>query len=346
MLSFMILLFILSKVVSLKGKETRVPAIVFTWAILILFISSATLFATSVFFDWPKPIRKLIKGDGIEKKRSTIGDKPSNAAAISTSSSDKASGPQKGSGSVNLSKTEKPTPDNLVPSPLVPPNGAVLTNLSRSLKLSWAGPPEPSIYLLEVQAQNSQGGTWHLLTGLKPLVVRDTSFTLEFIGSQHGRWRVRRITGSGEQGKPSAWQYFYYERPRNTEGPRIPQAVGTLAKADSSISNEPPSPIFDGRLDQEEYCREEISLSLKSVSGTNISCGPDSAITSVPISNACLKWFGSDKYFIEPGSFVIRCDTSRTTPPPCSSGKSLCKGNRGYCCPSAPTQTTSGESAE
>lgn len=60
MLPLMILLVVFAAITGLAKEDMRVPALVFTWAILVLFVCSGTLFALSVFFDWPKPPGKLL----------------------------------------------------------------------------------------------------------------------------------------------------------------------------------------------------------------------------------------------------------------------------------------------
>lgn len=61
MLPLMVLLAIFAAIAGLGKKELRSPALAFTWAILLIFIGSVSLFVSSIFFNWPKPTEELLK---------------------------------------------------------------------------------------------------------------------------------------------------------------------------------------------------------------------------------------------------------------------------------------------
>ena len=73
MLPLMVLLVIFSAITGLAKAYTRVPALVFTWAVLVLFVVSATLLAGMVFFDWPKPVSQLIALMASDQEPDTAG---------------------------------------------------------------------------------------------------------------------------------------------------------------------------------------------------------------------------------------------------------------------------------
>ena len=61
MLILMVLLLLFAASAALKRGALRRPALAMAWAILVLFIGSATLVVTSVFFDKPKSFPELVE---------------------------------------------------------------------------------------------------------------------------------------------------------------------------------------------------------------------------------------------------------------------------------------------
>jgi hypothetical protein len=57
----MVLLLVFAAASALGGDTFRLPALVMTWAILILFIASAAMSLSAIFFDTPKPLTTLMK---------------------------------------------------------------------------------------------------------------------------------------------------------------------------------------------------------------------------------------------------------------------------------------------
>lgn len=70
MLVLMTVLFIFAKVTAIASKEIRLAAIILMWFSLLLTIASASLLFTSVFFDWPINLKRMISG------QSVVTDKP------------------------------------------------------------------------------------------------------------------------------------------------------------------------------------------------------------------------------------------------------------------------------
>lgn len=61
MLALMVLLLLFAAAARLAGGALRTPALVMTWTILALFVGSASLAASSVFFAWPEPFSDLLR---------------------------------------------------------------------------------------------------------------------------------------------------------------------------------------------------------------------------------------------------------------------------------------------
>jgi hypothetical protein len=98
------------------------------------------------------------------------------------------------------------------PQPLSPPDGAVLTNSPRRLRLQWTEVANARSYRVQLQVQDPIDSSWFPHPrALGERVVSSTRFNLEFIGSQPGRWRVAAIGSQGEEGEYSAWSYFAFE---------------------------------------------------------------------------------------------------------------------------------------
>jgi hypothetical protein len=91
---------------------------------------------------------------------------------------------------------------------------------------------------------------------------------------------------------------------------------------------------FDGRLDLENYCKREFSLSLARFTENEFLCGPsDAPLHTVTYSTACLACFGSPEFVVEPTNRTVSCDTSERTLPPCTEEQQPCRSADIYCCP-------------
>jgi hypothetical protein len=117
MIFFMTLLVIFAAAASLKGNAIRGPAYLLTWAMIVLFVGSATLFASSVFFDWPKPIRDLL-GVGRPSHKPNAAAGKSSSARETPPSDHEARDPRQASVSTGEAMTGKAgPPDTPVPDP-------------------------------------------------------------------------------------------------------------------------------------------------------------------------------------------------------------------------------------
>jgi hypothetical protein len=61
MIALMVLLLVFAAAAAQGAGPFRMPALMMTWAITVLFIASATLTVAAVFFDKPKPFPVLIQ---------------------------------------------------------------------------------------------------------------------------------------------------------------------------------------------------------------------------------------------------------------------------------------------
>ena len=98
--------------------------------------------------------------------------------------------------------------DQIAPPELVAPlEGAKLNMFPRKTVFEWKHVDGANKYEIEVEYNN---GKW---TMLKKTTTNVNSFTLDFIGKQPGRWRVRSFSkASGKPGKYGEWRTFEYLR--------------------------------------------------------------------------------------------------------------------------------------
>jgi hypothetical protein len=97
-------------------------------------------------------------------------------------------------------------PDPISPPVLVAPiEGAKLEMVPRKTIFEWKHVEGASKYEIEVEYSD---GKWHLL---KSATTNLVSYTLDFVGAQPGRWRVRSFSkATGKAGVYSAWRTFTY----------------------------------------------------------------------------------------------------------------------------------------
>jgi hypothetical protein len=106
MLPLMVLLVIFAAITGLARTDTRIPALVFTWAVLVLFVGSAALLAGAVFFDWPKSINTLIASIVSSREQgSTTASNSSNREAEARRMYEHALAVRKGRGAAGLKES-------------------------------------------------------------------------------------------------------------------------------------------------------------------------------------------------------------------------------------------------
>ena len=111
-------------------------------------------------------------------------------------------------------QTQTPTqkvavkPDPIAPPVLVAPiEGAKLNMFPRKTIFEWRHVEGAGKYEIEVEYND---GKWKLLKAATTDLV---SYTLDFVGKQPGRWRVRSFSkATGKAGVYSAWRNFTYLR--------------------------------------------------------------------------------------------------------------------------------------
>jgi hypothetical protein len=99
-------------------------------------------------------------------------------------------------------------PDQIAPPELVAPlAGAKLNMFPRKTIFEWKHVEGANKYEIEVEYND---GKWKLL---KNATVNVNSFTLDFVGKQPGRWRVRSFSkATGKPGIYGEWREFTYLR--------------------------------------------------------------------------------------------------------------------------------------
>jgi ABC-type uncharacterized transport system YnjBCD substrate-binding protein len=102
-----------------------------------------------------------------------------------------------------ITKTDQiAAPEQVAPIP-----SAKLNNYPRKTTFEWKHVEGASKYGIEVEYND---GKWHLL---KNATTNVTSYTMDFIGKQTGRWRVRSISkATGQPGPFSGWWEFTYTK--------------------------------------------------------------------------------------------------------------------------------------
>jgi hypothetical protein len=126
-------------------------------------------------------------------------------------------------GEFELSRTVEvvpATPEDTEPPPipgqLSPQDDSAFDYYPRELTLRWFPVDDPSgvTYGVEVEvfypASPGPGGEWGYRYGDTGL--DSTSFSLNFVGAQPGRWRVWAIDGAGNPSAKTEWWYFEFMR--------------------------------------------------------------------------------------------------------------------------------------
>jgi hypothetical protein len=113
------------------------------------------------------------------------------------------------------SRDRKVDPALATPALVAPSADAVFDHFPRTTKLEWAEVADARGYLVEVDYGATDGTSWASEKNQAMYVrraVRATSFTLDFVGAQPGRWRVSTIGPNGTKSSASEWRHFRYTR--------------------------------------------------------------------------------------------------------------------------------------
>ena len=100
------------------------------------------------------------------------------------------------------------------PEQIAPPDRSVFDLFPRTTTFSWTAVPGAAGYGLEIDyCQNSnpwcENGDLTDVHWLEPRQA-GTSFTLNFVGAQPGRWIVWALDADGRQGAKSPWRSFRF----------------------------------------------------------------------------------------------------------------------------------------
>ena len=92
-----------------------------------------------------------------------------------------------------------------------PVDGSELDHVPRTLDLQWRRVSDAARYIVEIEIQHPPTGTWSRAPfGEDRLVTQEPSLTIDFIGSQGGRWRVTAISEDDLSIAESPWWYFRF----------------------------------------------------------------------------------------------------------------------------------------
>lgn len=172
---------------------------------------------------------------------------------------------------------------------LSPPDGAVMTAFPRKVKLAWSKIEKARSYRVQLQIQDPDDSTWHPHPGgLGDRVVGVTSFDVDFVGSQPGRWRVAAINDEGEEGEFSAWSYFTFTD-------------------ETTAGDQPPEFPFRPTL----ILRYKYTWKDKDCAGYFLSDGLGRWAEVTPGKNGCLETAYSFKQESRDGDTVLLHDESR-----------------------------------
>jgi hypothetical protein len=102
------------------------------------------------------------------------------------------------------------------PRQLSPANGAVFSHYPRTTTLRWSAISGAAKYTVEIDCYHCcQANKWCTDVGRTHKLVpnlRATTYTLNFVGAQPGRWRVWAVDTAGREGRKSDWREFRYTR--------------------------------------------------------------------------------------------------------------------------------------
>ena len=94
---------------------------------------------------------------------------------------------------------------------LSPEEGEVMKHMPRKVRLTWLKIDGASRYQVEVQMQNPRDGVWMPTpVALNRRIVETESMSINFPGSQPGRWRVTAISVKGTRSRASDWRKFEF----------------------------------------------------------------------------------------------------------------------------------------
>ena len=116
---------------------------------------------------------------------------------------------------------DEPTPAptdtaSVLPAPHIisPENNKVFDEYPRNLTLDWDEVPGAAKYEIELLACDQMGENCFDLLEVHqlPKETNGTIYSLEFVGAQPGKWRVRAVDAAGVPGEWSSWWGFRYTK--------------------------------------------------------------------------------------------------------------------------------------
>ncbi|OFC70038.1 hypothetical protein [Alteromonas confluentis] len=94
--------------------------------------------------------------------------------------------------------------------PIEPTDGASFSHFPRNLELKWEPIKEASRYVVNIEYQYK--GKWNPTPFDDRFVTTNSFQSIEFIGAQGGRWKVKAIDSNENTVGESSWWYFSFSR--------------------------------------------------------------------------------------------------------------------------------------
>ena len=153
--------------------------------------------------------------------------KPSDTPAPTDTPEPSATATQTPSPTHTVTPTDTPTPTHTpthtvtpylfsAPQHLSPADGTVFDHFPRATILLWSAVPGAVSYVVEVDCYHccatdqwctDVGETWQIVPD-----IHETTYTINYVGAQPGRWRVWAINANGDTSPKSDWWVFVYNR--------------------------------------------------------------------------------------------------------------------------------------
>jgi hypothetical protein len=109
----------------------------------------------------------------------------------------------------------RPTSTRLgeAPEPVSPVGSAEFDHFPRHTVLVWRDVPGAQSYIVEISyCSSGQPCEDSTSTVLGRAAARGNAYAFDFVGANHGRWRVQAVDSTGAAGPLSSWSGFRYRR--------------------------------------------------------------------------------------------------------------------------------------
>ena len=94
--------------------------------------------------------------------------------------------------------------------PIEPSDGTSFSHFPRRIELKWESVEDASRYIVNIEYQFQ--GKWNPTPFDDRFVTTNNSQSIEFIGAQSGRWKVKAVDSDEKTLGESPWWYFSFSR--------------------------------------------------------------------------------------------------------------------------------------